>query len=49
MYKANWNRRAWLVLLCIGIVCMVVGVMRREHLVVLQKAIQVCLECIGIG
>lgn len=26
-----------------------VGVMREEHMVVLHKAINICLECIGIG
>lgn len=25
------------------------GLVRREHLEVLQKAVMVCLECIGIG
>lgn len=25
------------------------GVLREEHLAVLQKAIRICLECIGIG
>ena len=25
------------------------GVMREEHLVVLKKAVNICLECIGIG
>ncbi len=26
-----------------------VGVMRQEYLLVLQKAVRICLECIGIG
>lgn len=33
-----------LALLFIGI-----GLMRQEHLEVLQKAVRICLECIGIG
>lgn len=27
----------------------VIGIMREEHLVVLKKAVKICLECIGIG
>nr|WP_295734548.1 CD1871A family CXXC motif-containing protein [uncultured Oscillibacter sp.] len=33
-----------LALLLIGI-----GLFRQEHLEVLQKAVRICLECIGIG
>jgi len=36
-------------LLFIGITLLVVGVVRGEALLVLKKAILVCLECIGIG
>lgn len=25
------------------------GLVRREHLDVLQKAVRICLECVGIG
>lgn len=27
----------------------VLGIARKEHIVVLKKAIKVCLECIGVG
>lgn len=31
-------------------VCLIgAGLMRREHLEVLTKAVRICLECIGIG
>lgn len=26
-----------------------IGLFRQEHLEVLQKAVKICLECIGIG
>jgi len=36
-------------LLCAGAVCVAAGVLRGEPAQVLQKAILICLECIGIG
>ncbi|MBF1182790.1 MAG: hypothetical protein HXL95_00900 [[Eubacterium] sulci] len=36
-------------LVCCSLAMIYVGVMRDEHLSVLQKAGQICLECIGIG
>lgn len=33
----------------IGLVFILLGLIRQENLVVLQKAINICLECIGIG
>ncbi|MEA5011470.1 MAG: CD1871A family CXXC motif-containing protein [Angelakisella sp.] len=47
----DWIKRnslAFLVLV-LGIVFVVLGVMRGEHDTVLLKAINICLECIGIG
>jgi len=32
-----------------GLLLMVVGITRGEVSVVLHKAVQICLECIGIG
>ncbi|MBS5450672.1 MAG: thioredoxin [Coriobacteriia bacterium] len=32
-----------------GVACMAVGVWRGEAVVVLRKAVAICLECIGIG
>jgi len=26
-----------------------VGILREEHLMVLKKAVKICLECIGVG
>ena len=36
-------------LLLLAAVFVVLGVMRGEMAVVLQKAVNICLECIGIG
>jgi len=36
-------------LLIMGAVFVLAGVLRKEHLSVLAKAIRVCLECIGLG
>ena len=38
----------WL-LLGLGAVFIVLGILRGEPAVILQKAIRICLECIGIG
>ena len=36
-------------LLLAGVAFIAVGVWRAEYLVVLKKAVMICLECIGIG
>lgn len=33
----------------LGLAFLIAGLLRQEHLEVLQKAVRVCLECIGIG
>ena len=33
----------------LGLLLMVVGFWRQELLLVLEKAISICLQCIGIG
>ncbi len=37
------------VVLILSLLFITIGFLRREHLVVLQKAVHICLECIGIG
>lgn len=37
------------ILFVVGILFIVIGAINGENAVVLQKAIRVCLECIGIG
>lgn len=36
-------------LLVAAVVCMGIGVARGEHQMLLEKAVRICLECIGIG
>ena len=45
-FADRWG--AWL-LLALGIVFIFIGVFRGEPGMILQKAIRICLECIGIG
>ena len=37
------------ILITLGLVFVFVGVLRGEPGMILQKAIRICLECIGIG
>lgn len=47
--RARSSRLPALALLVLGAGLMAFGLFRGEGLVVLQKAIHICLECIGIG
>jgi hypothetical protein len=35
--------------LVIALIFITVGILRQEHIEVLQKAVKICLECIGVG
>ena len=37
------------ILLIAGVTFMCIGVLRGEQAIVLKKAVNICLECIGIG
>ncbi|MDD4075614.1 MAG: CD1871A family CXXC motif-containing protein [Eubacteriales bacterium] len=43
------SRSAAVALLLIGIVGVLLGLSMGEEHVVLQKAIRICMECIGLG
>ncbi len=46
-FKRNWPSLA---LIFTSIVFLLIGTISRgEHLIILEKAIRICLECIGIG
>jgi hypothetical protein len=47
-YKETDNRKSYAILIC-GIILMVFGIFRGEVSTVFIKAVNVCLECIGIG
>lgn len=47
--KLNKRRAAQGILLCIAIGFIVYGVYRGEVGIVLNKAVNICLECIGLG
>ena len=36
-------------LLVIGVIFLSLGIWREEYAIVMSKAINICLECIGIG
>ena len=36
-------------ILVISVLFIGIGIVKQEHLEVMQKAVMVCLECIGIG
>lgn len=39
----------WLIGVCGGIICFVLGALYGQFGDILQKAVMICLECIGIG
>lgn len=38
-----------LILIAVSVLFILLGVWREEHMTVLKKAVNICLECIGIG
>ncbi len=49
--KNNKKNTKWITagVFVISVVLIVAGVLRNEHMAVMNKAINVCMECIGIG
>lgn len=43
------RNRVALALLCVGIVFLALGVWRDEAQTVFRKAVNICMECIGLG
>lgn len=49
MIRFLQENKKGLIILCIAAIFIVVGIVRQEQNIVLQKAVNICLECIGIG
>lgn len=47
--KINIKSFAPYIILATAVTFIAIGVLREEHLVVLKKAVNICLECIGVG
>lgn len=43
------NNKIGLILMAIGVMYLLVGIQRKEHITVAKKSNIICLECIGIG
>lgn len=44
--SSNWIT---LFFFLVGMVFLITGIWREEYTIVMEKAINICLECIGIG
>lgn len=49
MSKWQYSRRAGVIVAAVGLLMMVFGMFRGEIDTVFIKAINICMECIGIG
>ena len=49
MKKLTESRWSGIALAAVGILMMAFGIYRGEMAVVLTKAVNICMECIGIG
>lgn len=51
MKQKNIFHSSWItvLLLVIGVIFLSLGIWREEYAIVMNKAINICLECIGIG
>lgn len=38
-----------IIILILAVVAIIFGIMQQEHMVVMKKAVNICMECIGVG
>lgn len=44
-----FQRKMQIICLSLSGICLVTGILQNQHNLTLEKAIRLCLECIGIG
>lgn len=49
MNKKNKLIAVQIFLVFLSLAAIIFGILREEHKTILQKAINICLECIGVG
>jgi hypothetical protein len=49
MKKSKFKKAARIIILIAAVLFITVGVMREEQRIVLNEAVNICLDCIGIG
>lgn len=47
--NSTWRKRLALAVAGLGLAFLCIGMARGENAVILRKAINICMECIGIG
>lgn len=45
----NSSAQLWLYGVLAGILCICLGLLQGDFIIIWQKAMMICLECIGIG
>ena len=38
-----------IIILVLAVAAIIFGIMQQEHMVVMKKAVNICMECIGVG
>jgi len=38
-----------IIILILAVAAIIFGLMQQEHMVVMKKAVNICMECIGVG
>ena len=38
-----------IIILILAVAAIIFGIMQQEHMVVMKKAVNICMECIGVG